>query len=297
MLGPNGGIRCAINPETGQELVYPEKPAASSKTVWVIGAGPAGLTAASEAARLGHDVKIFEKDNEIGGQVRFAAKAPLKTLYSDWINWFERHLKTAGVILNIGITVTEKMLLEGNADVVISAIGAESKIPDIPGIDHNMVCNALQILDGTISPGRQPVVIGGALIGMEVADFLLEKGGNVTIVEMLPKSPVSRFTSHGYHLHKRFAKGGCKILLNTRIERIQDNAVEITCGENREVISPVDQVVIAAGMKSRQDLKKVIADKGIVHYVVGDALNPRRIFEAVEEGAKAAWDIKRGDHM
>ncbi len=290
-LEPGSSVRCAINPETGQELIYPKKQAASKKTVWVIGAGPAGLTAATEAARLGHEVTIFEKDKEIGGQVRFAAKAPLKTLYGDWLKWLERQLKTAGVTLNTGTTVTEKILLESNADVVISAIGAESKIPDIPGIDHKMVCNALQILDGSISPGKQPVVIGGGLIGMEVADFLSAKGCNVTIVEILPLSPVLKFTGHGYHLHKRLAEGGCKILLNTRIERIEDNAVEITSGENREILSPVDQVVIAVGMQSRQDLKKGFADKGIAHYVVGDARNPRRIIEAVAEGAKAAWNI------
>jgi 2,4-dienoyl-CoA reductase-like NADH-dependent reductase (Old Yellow Enzyme family)/thioredoxin reductase len=291
MMGKNSSVRCAINPETGQELIYPEKPAASKKTVWVIGAGPAGLTAASEAARLGHDVTVYEKDNEIGGQVRFAAKAPVKGLYGDWVKWLERHLDTTGVILKTDITVTEKVLLEGNADVVISAIGAESIIPDIPGIDHKMVCNAFEILDGTIPPGKQLVVIGGGLIGMEVADFLSEKGSTVTIVEILPRSPVRKATNHGYHLHKRLAEGGCRILLNTKVERIQDNAVEISSKENKEIISPVDQVVIAAGMKSRQDLKKVLGDKGIVHHVVGDALNPRRIVEAVEEGAKAAWDI------
>lgn len=291
-LEPGSSVRCAINPETGQELIYPDKPAASRKTVWVIGAGPAGLTAATEAARLGHEVTIFEKENEIGGQVRFAAKAPLKTLYGDWMKWLERQLKTAGVVLNTGIAVTEKMLSESNADVIISAIGAESKIPDIPGIDHNMVCNALEILDGSVLPGKHAVVIGGGLIGMEVADFLTEKGCDVVIVEILSRSPVLKFTGHGYHLHKRLAESGCKILLNARIEKIQDNTVEITSGENREVILPVDQVVIASGMQSRQGLKKVLADKGIAHYVVGDALSPRRIIDAVDEAAKAAWDIQ-----
>ncbi len=291
MLEPGSSVRCAINPETGHELIYPEKPAASKKTVWVIGAGPAGLTAAAEAARLGHDVTLFEKNREIGGQVRFAAKAPFKTLYGDWMKWFQRQLATSGVVLKTGITVNEKILRESEADVVISAIGAEGKIPDIQGIEHQMVCNALEILDGSIAVGKHPVIIGGGLIGMEVADFLSEKGCTVTIVEILPKSPVLMFTGHGYHLHKRLSEGGCRILLNTRVEKIQDNAVVISSGENRKIISPVDQVVIAAGMQSRQDFKKVCRDKGIAHSVVGDAMNPRRIMEAVEEGAKAAWDI------
>ena len=287
----HGSVRCAINPETGQELIYPRKPAASRKRVWIIGAGPAGLTAAVEAARLGHDVTVFEKDKEVGGQVRFAAQAPFKAGYGEWIKWLENQLKTSGVTVNTGTTVTEQMLNNSNADVVIEAMGAENKIPVIPGIDHNMVCNALQILDGSLSPGKHAVVIGGGLIGMEVADFLSEKGANVILLEMLPRSPVLKFTGHGYHLHKRLSKSGCSILLNTRVEKIHDNAVDIVSSEKRDVISPVDQVVIAVGMQSRRNFEKILTDKGIARYVVGDALNPRRIIEAVEEGAKAAWEI------
>ena len=78
-------IRCAINPQTGQELVYPEQPAAVSRNVWVVGGGPAGLTAAYEAARLGHRVTLYEAQNETGGQVRFAEKTPHKAVYGKWI--------------------------------------------------------------------------------------------------------------------------------------------------------------------------------------------------------------------
>jgi 2,4-dienoyl-CoA reductase-like NADH-dependent reductase (Old Yellow Enzyme family)/thioredoxin reductase len=290
-LEPGKSVRCAINPETGQELVYPRKPSATPKTVWVIGAGPAGLTAASEAARLGHQVTLFEKNKEIGGQVRFAAKAPRKTLYGEWIAWMERHLKKSGTVFRADTVVTEQMLKDSDADVVISAVGADSKIPDIPGINHPMVCTALNILDGTVSPEKHCVVVGGGLIGMEVADFMSEKGSAVTIVEMLPKSPVLKFTGHGYHLHKRLSAAGCTLLLGARVEKIQDNAVTLSCGDSRQVISPVDRVVIAAGMQSRPDFKDVLAEKGIAHYVVGDAVNPRRIIDAVEEGAQAAWRI------
>lgn len=74
-------IRCAINPETGQELIYPSSPAPEKRTVWAIGAGPAGLTAASEAARLGHEVTLIEKEEKAGGQLRFAGLAPHKEVY------------------------------------------------------------------------------------------------------------------------------------------------------------------------------------------------------------------------
>ena len=78
-------IRCAINPQTGQELLYPEGPAANSRNVWVVGGGPGGLTAAFEAARLGHKVTLFEKEKETGGQVRYAAKGPHKAVYGRFI--------------------------------------------------------------------------------------------------------------------------------------------------------------------------------------------------------------------
>ncbi|MBW2091267.1 MAG: FAD-dependent oxidoreductase [Deltaproteobacteria bacterium] len=291
LMAGEGRIRCAINPETGQELIYPKGPAKTSRRTWIVGAGPAGLTAAYEAARLGHEVTLFEKEEKAGGQLRFAGKPPHKEVYADWIDWLITQVEKIGVEIKTGIQVTAEMIEGGNPETVILAAGGEKIVPEIEGIDLPMVVDVLQILGGEVQPQENVVVIGGGWVGMETADFLIEKGSKVTIVEILERSPVRKFFSHGYMLHRRFREAGGNLLLNTEIKSIQEDSVTVVHEGKEEAISPVDQVVIAVGFKPCDELKQVLSDRGIRHFVVGDAARVRRIIEATEEGARAAWNI------
>ncbi len=290
MLG-EGKIRCALNPETGQEIIYPQGPPAIRRNVWVIGAGPGGLTAAHEAARLGHRVTLYEKETETGGQLRFASKAPFKDHYGIWASWLTSQARKMGVTVRTGVEVTESMISEWNPDVVILASGGEQIKPEIPGTDLPLVCNAWQVLGGTVLPGKHAIVIGGGLIGMETADYLCQKGTQVILVEVLKRSPVLKITSHGYMLHTRLKEAGCRLLFNCVVKRIEESAVTVSVEEREQVLSPVDQVIIAVGLKANDKLKEILQAKKIRHFIIGDALYPRRIIEATEEGARAAWNL------
>jgi 2,4-dienoyl-CoA reductase-like NADH-dependent reductase (Old Yellow Enzyme family)/thioredoxin reductase len=287
-----GTIRCAINPETGQEKIYPQDPAPNKRKVWVVGGGPAGLTAAGEAARLGHQVRLFEKEETPGGQLRYASKAPFKKIYGEWGEWLAGQARKMGVKIQTGIEATEAMIAQEKPEAVILAGGGEKISLEVPGIGLPHVCDAWQILSGQRPPGKQAVIIGGGLIGMEAADFLSQKGTQVTIVEVLKRSPVLKITSHGYMLHNRLRNAQAKLLFNTSVARIEENTVAVLSEGVEEVLSPVDQVVVAVGLKPREGLKAFLKTSGIQHFVVGDAVNPRRIIEATDEGAKAAWGIK-----
>ena len=286
-----GKIRCAINPETGQETIYPQGPAAVPRKVWVVGAGPAGLTAAYEAARLGHQVTLFEKEKNLGGQLLFACVPPFKSIYGEWIFWLASQVKKIGATILTETQVTDRMIEEGNPDVVILAVGGEKIIPAIEGIDLLLVGDAWQILSGEVAPKSHAVVVGGGLIGMETADFLSQKGTRVTLVEALKRSPVLKITSHGYMLHTRLRDKNCKLLFNTVVKRIAEGSVTILSGGEEQTLSPVDQVIIAVGLKPRDDWQQILQARGIRHWVIGDACQPRRIIEATEEGAKAAWSL------
>jgi pyruvate/2-oxoglutarate dehydrogenase complex dihydrolipoamide dehydrogenase (E3) component len=174
---------------------------------------------------------------------------------------------------------------------VILAIGAEKIIPPISGIELPIVCDAFQILGGEVKPRENVVVVGGGMIGMECADFIIAKGSTVTVVELLPRSPVKKAAAHGYMLHRRLRDGGGRLLLGTKVERIREDSVVVVSEEGGEQVLPADQVVIAVGTRSRDGLKKAVEEQGIVCHVVGDASQPRRIIEATEEGARAAWSI------
>ncbi len=286
-----GNIRCAINPETGQEILYPQGPVGTPRKVWVIGGGPAGLTAAFEAARLGHRVDLFEKEKDWGGQLRYAGKPPFKSVYQEWGKWLAGQTGKMGVNLHPRVEVTEEMIKEGNPEAVVLASGGEKIVPDIPGIDLPHVADAWQILMGEVTPKKHVLVIGGGLIGMETADFLSQKGSHVTLVEVLKRSPVLKITSHGYMLHTRLREAGCRLIFGATVKKIELAQVTIGTEGAEEILSPVDQVVIAVGLKPATELKDFLEKKGIRHFVVGDAVSPRRIIEAVEEGAKAAWNL------
>jgi 2,4-dienoyl-CoA reductase-like NADH-dependent reductase (Old Yellow Enzyme family)/thioredoxin reductase len=286
-----GKIRCALNPETGQEIIYPQVPAGVRRNVWVVGSGPGGLTAAYEAVRLGHKVTLFEKEEKTGGQLNLASKAPFKDQYGVWASWLTSQAKKMGVAVRTGIEMTESMISEGDPEVVILATGGEQIKPDIPGIDLSLVCNAWQVLGGAVPPGKHPVVIGGGLIGMETADYLCQKGTQVTLVEVLKRSPVLKITSHGYMLHTRLKEAGCRLLFNTTAKKIEESSVTVLIEDKEQILSPVDQVIIAVGLKPNDKLKEILQAKKIRHFIIGDALQPRRIIEATEEGARAAWNL------
>jgi thioredoxin reductase len=92
-------------------------------------------------------------------------------------------------------------------------------------------------------------------------------------------------------LHRRLRDKSCNLLFNTVVKRIAESSVTILCGAEEQTLSPVDQVVIAVGLKSRDELQQILQARGIRHFVIGDARQPRRIIEATEEGAKAAWSL------
>lgn len=285
-------IRCAINPETGQELIRPAGPAAKSHNVWVIGGGPGGLTAALEAARLGHRVTLMEKEAETGGQISYAQKAPHKAVYGRWIQTLTRNCRKRGVDIRTGTEVTEEMIEKGKPDVVILATGGEKTACLVPGITASVVCDAWQILNGEVELKDNAVIIGAGPVGMETADFLCDKGvKNVIVVEMLADPPVPPQGAHNTMMHRRLEAAGAKFMFNTRVEKIGEGSVIVSTGGVEKKIEPAGLVIVAVGITPRQHFKEMLAKNNIRHFVVGDAVEPRRIIEATTEGAQAAWDI------
>jgi pyruvate/2-oxoglutarate dehydrogenase complex dihydrolipoamide dehydrogenase (E3) component len=197
-----------------------------------------------------------------------------------------------GVEIKTGTNVTEEMLEKGKPEAVVLASGADKTACPAEGINSSVVCDAWQILDGEIKGRDHVVVIGGGLVGMETADYLREKGvKDITIVEMLARPPVLPQAAHGQMLYRRLQAAGIKLMLGTTVKKIEENSVIVNKKCEEEKLTPVNQVIVAIGVTPRNELKDMLASKGIQHFIVGDASAPRRIIEATTDGAKAAWSI------
>jgi 2,4-dienoyl-CoA reductase-like NADH-dependent reductase (Old Yellow Enzyme family)/thioredoxin reductase len=281
---------CTFNPECGKEYKGAPTPVEGAKRLWVIGAGPAGLSAALAAASRGYEVELFEKEALPGGQVQSACRPPHKKSYSEWVDWSLRQMEERRVKIHYDRKMTAEMLREGRPDAVVLAAGAYPVTPEIPGIDGPRVVDARDLLVGKVEAVGPAVVLGAGYVGMETADFLIGKGIGVIILEMLQSAPVGRHTAHGYWLHKRIREGGSRIILGATVTRIEEGAVIYRQGDEEKKISAA-LVVTAMGAKPDNGLEGILKGFGIAHRIVGDAKSPRRLLEAIHEGDQAGREI------
>lgn len=279
---------CSINPDCGQETRNNRDATRRPRHVWVIGAGPAGLSAALQAAACGHRVEIFESQPHAGGQLDPASRPPHKDSFATWTDWCLRELKNAGVPLHYNSPITADILTEMRPESVILATGAHPAHPRIPGIQAPHVVDARAILTGEVPPRQPAVILGAGYVGLETADFLLARDCPVTLLEMQTTLPVGNFTAHGYWLLRRTRKA--RLVLGATVTAIDEDQVRYHSADEEQQ-EPAAQVILALGARSEDSLAEVIATLDIPCEVVGDAREPRRLLEAVHEGHLAAARI------
>ncbi len=287
-------MRCTVNPVTGHErfegwvnLI----PAQKKKKVMVVGAGPGGMEAARVAALRGHDVTLYEKSGELGGQVRTAVKGPGKGKLSFIPEYYSHTLKAAGVRMKMNTPVDADTIEREKPDVVIFATGAVPIVPDIKGVDNpGVVKGSWDVLNGAAQvPGKKVVVAGGGLVGCETALFLAEQGKDVTIVEMLndlasDMEPITRYD----FLTEQMPQAGIKALLGLVIAEITGQGVVVLDRWGNKSLLEADNVVIALGPRPAQVMMEAARDCARETYVIGDCKEPRKIINATFEGASIA---------
>lgn len=281
---------CSFNPECGREYKEPLSKADPPKRVWVVGAGPAGMSAAITAAARGHKVEVFEKETEPGGQLLSASKPPHKAAFMDWVTWALRQLKKSSTPVHCQHTVSEEEIKQRRPDAVILACGAYPVTIPIPGLDSKMVADARDVLTGKVELVSPVVILGAGYVGMETADYLSAKGIAVTVLEMQPFPPVGKLTAHGYWLHKRIRGAGGRLIFGAKVLAIEEGAVRYH-QTDAERMESAALIVTAMGAKSENALEDVLKNLVIPFRTVGDAKNPRRILEAIHEGYRAGEEI------
>lgn len=282
---------CLINPVTGHEFEYDFSEAENKKKVLVVGSGPAGLMAAWNAARKGHDVTLAEKTSHFGGQFRLASIPPTKQDIATAIKYYLTMCRKYGVKCELNTEVNEDYLKEFKADAIILATGGKPACPKIEGIDGPRVTTAQDILDGNVNPGANVLVIGGGMTGVETADFMAEHGKAVTILEMRADIALDEQSAPRAFLIPRLIEHGVQKIVNATVKKFNEDGVVYETNGEEITIGGYDTIVLAMGVKPYNPLEE--AAKAICEevYVIGDAKEAGPANKATEAGLCAALSL------
>lgn len=281
------GLGCNINPWVGQEAAAVE-PAPRPKHVVVVGGGPAGIQASLTARQRGHRVTLFEKD-QLGGNYRLAYLPPGKKRIEPSLRSMIRQLDLAGVELSLHHEATSEEVKALEPDAVIVATGATSATLDIPGLGE--VLTARDVLTNGRDTGDRVLVLGGGMIGMEVAEFLASRGSSCTVLVRRDKvardmDPLSRKL-----MLKRIPKLPIEILMKTQLRRIEEGrAVVVQEGQERDLGS-FDSVVMTVGVDPYDPISADLRESGYQVHVIGDAEQPGNVHQAVTSGHRVALEL------
>jgi 2,4-dienoyl-CoA reductase (NADPH2) len=308
---------CMVNPVACHETEIVLRPAERRRRVAVVGAGPAGLAAATTAASRGHDVTLFEADGEIGGQFNLAKQIPGKEEFAETLRYFRRRIETTGVRLRLNCRATALMLEEADFDTVVLASGIVPRIPAIEGIDHPSVLSYLDVLRDHKPVGESVAIIGAGGIGFDVATYLTQDGESGAAnperfyaewgidTSFGPHSglcpPRAEIPPRKVHLLQRKAtkvgaglgvttgwihraalkRRGVEMISGVTYRRIDDAGLHVTI-DGAECCLPVQTIVVCAGQLPDRSLAG-LASSGRLHIIGGADV-------AVELDAKRAFD-------
>jgi len=245
-------ISCVLNAENGDEATIAIKPGEGDKKIAVVGGGIAGLEAARVAAKRGYDVTVYEASDHLGGQIVLAAAPPRKDEIMRSVEYYEKILPGLGVKVELNHAATAEDL--NAADAAIVAVGAHDVVIPVPGADSEKVVSSWDVLAGKVELSGRVAVIGGGLVGTETAEYLLQRGCEVAIVEMLDKIAAGESETILPLIMSDFAEHNVEQHVKTRLTAITDEGVEAIRTTEDGAEEPVkiacDYVVMAVGSKA-----------------------------------------------
>ncbi len=313
-------VTCIMNPRAGFEDSLKVEKTGNPKKIFIAGGGPAGMQFAITAAERGHDVTLYEKQAQLGGQLNLAMAPPGKEEFKKIINSMENRMKNRGVRIVLNTELTAPLVAREKPDVVVVASGAKPQTIDIPGVDKAHVVDAWDVLSEKVwDIGRNVVVVGGSATGCETALFiahmdlpdpntyafmmfhnaedpefatslLRRPGRKITVIDMVPRLAENVGNTARWSLMKSLKLLGVDLRPKTKLLRIEDSSVLVKTEQGEEHI-PADTVVLAVGVQPVNGLIKELEGPEIHLIAIGDAKSPRKITEAIKEGFQEALSI------
>jgi 2,4-dienoyl-CoA reductase (NADPH2) len=315
---------CLVNPRACHETELHIVAANDIKTIAVVGAGPAGLSAATTAASRGHKVTLFDAANEIGGQFNIAKQIPGKEEFYETLRYFQKQIEITGVDLQLNTRVTAEQLNEGGFDEVIIATGISPRTPQIEGIDHPKVLSYLDVIGDKKPVGKKVAIIGAGGIGFDTAEYITHSGeststnipafmkewgidmtfGSRSGIEGITAQPepsprevylLQRKTTRvgkglgkttGWIHRAGLAMKGVRMMPGCDYSHIDDQGLHITVGDDPQVLD-VDSIIVCAG---QDPLRELVDGLKLPHHLIGGAdeageLDAKR---AINQGTRLA---------
>jgi 2,4-dienoyl-CoA reductase-like NADH-dependent reductase (Old Yellow Enzyme family)/thioredoxin reductase/putative sterol carrier protein len=286
-------VACSINPDL-LDADGQIDTATDRKRVLIIGAGVAGLEAARIASVRGHEVLLIEKNGTIGGNLRLASVAPMKSEVGLLIPYYESLLQRLPIELRLNTAFNSSILREFEPDAVVLATGSVAEPPNIEGLSESSYSLYNQVLGGDIPSGRRIIVLRGGMIGIEVAEYLCSLGKSVTILESGRRLGADLYALVAREVMRLVEENGCiHVQVETKPERISDG--RLICSTAEGTISvDFDHIVVALGRRPCPDLFEDYNSQDLKVgqiYRIGDCKKPGMIFDAVHEANRVAMAI------
>ena len=284
---------CAVNPVAMREVRYALRPCVQPKKVVVVGGGAAGMEAARTAAMRGHKVSLYEKNESLGGNLIPGGSHSFKKEVRELNAWYQNELKALPVEIHTGANVTAGQLRNMDADVIILAAGSVPVMPKVPGIDDKKVIGCMEAFAHPEKVGQKVIVIGGGLVGCEMALEYARDGKEVTVVEALPKILSAGIPSpipNGQMIPDLFEHHHVTVLENHRLSAVEDGRVILESDGQKKALD-ADSVVIAVGFRPVPSMAQELQGCGAVVYEIGDGQKVSTILHAVWDGYEVGNNI------
>ncbi len=308
----NKPLECRVNAALGREAEFAVKPAEEKKKVMVVGGGPAGMESARVAALRGHQVTLYDKNPKLGGLI------PLAALVKDLeindllalIEYYKIQLAKLGVTVRLGKDVDASVIDEIKPDVLVLAAGGLHNALDIPGSNRPNVTGSsalhkkLRLYMRFLGPevlekltkiwmpiGKRVTVIGGTIMGCELAEFLIKRGRKVTIVHTEDELGAGMTKDDFLRFVPWLEKKGAASYTGVKYEEINDSGLVITTGEGKKTTLEADTIVVVLPFLPNTDVSKTLEGKVPETYIIGDCQEPRLMPDAVADGARIGRTI------